>query len=59
MGYPAQEKRLPEELQLLELLLEVPRVAAADIFFCVSKLWQFGQVGSRSVSDQRIILSNV
>jgi hypothetical protein len=59
--YPAQLKR-PDDPQLLEELELVPVVppseANVETFFLVSWLWQWGQRGARSASDQRIIFSN-
>jgi hypothetical protein len=62
MAYPAQEKP-PLDPQLLPpdpevALVEEPNEATCDIFFWVSWLWQLGQTGLRSASDQRTIFSN-
>jgi hypothetical protein len=63
MNYPAQLKP-PLEPQLpLDALdapdEEAPKEAMVDIFFWVSKLAHFGQVGVRSISEKRTIFSKV
>jgi hypothetical protein len=61
VNYPAQLKPPPEpqlppdELEVPEEV--VPKEAIADNFFWVSKLWQEGQVGVRSISEKRTIFS--